>query len=462
MSATPPRAASTEIRDPIHGAISVSSRERALLDHPLFQRLRHVRQLGFSDLSFPGATHTRYLHSIGAMHLAGVAFDGIFDSPEGRRVDPERRGWLRVMLRTAALLHDVGHAPFSHSSEFAMPAVGTLKIPIYEQFPALYAPERQATHEDYTIKVITDSSLTRLVEGDGQFPATAVAGLVDPRLPVDPRWYQAGGIDWRPLLQQLISSELDVDRMDYLPRDSHFSGVHYGVFDVAWLTSHLACHIQGGKAWLALRERAIYAFDDFLIARYHMFLMVYFHYRSVAYEEMFRRYFEAGGDGWSFPNDIEDYAWVDDSTLLSHLRASRDPWARRIVLRREYKLLIERHGSPADVDLTPVTATLTEARIPFFTAQSRGQLSKYFAHRKAAGGMQWRLPLGGVQADDQLPTAPIYVLRHRYRGAESPEVTELEDSTLLFERYEEQLRLSRVYVPPDAVARAGALIDRLV
>ena len=462
MTQPPPIARSTEIRDPIHGAIAVSGRERALLDHPLFQRLRHIRQLGFSDLSFPGATHTRYLHSIGAMHLAGVAFDVIFDSDAGNRVDPERRAQLRQMLRTAALLHDVGHAPFSHSSEFAMPAVSTLKVPIYEEFPDLYDGARQATHEDYTIKLITDSSLTRIVEGDGHFPARAVAGLVDPLLPVDPGWYQGGGIDWRPLLQQLISSELDVDRMDYLRRDSHFSGVHYGVFDVDWLTAHLACHVQGGKAWLALRDRAIYAFDDFLIARYHMFLMVYFHYRSVAYEEMLRRYFEAGGDGWTFPADIEDYALVDDSTLLGHLRASRDPWARRIVLRQEYKLLLERHGDTADIDLTPVTDALRQAGIPFFTAQSKGQLSKYFAHRKAAGGMQWRLPLGGVQADDQLPTAPIYVLRHRYRGAATAEVTELEDSTQLFERYENQLRLSRVYVPEDAVARAGVRIDRLV
>ena len=457
-----PLARSTEIRDPIHGAIAVSARERAILDHPLFQRLRHILQLGFSDLSFPGATHTRYLHSIGAMHLAGVAFDVIFDTEVGRRVAPGRRDELRSMVRAAALLHDVGHAPFSHSSEFAMPAVGRLAVPAYIEFPDLYPPGRKATHEDYGIKVITDSSLTRIIEGDGVYPARAVAGLVDPLLPVDPRWYQGGGIDWRPLLQQLISSELDVDHMDYLRRDSHFSGVHYGVFDVDWLTSHLACHVQGGKAWLALRDRAIYAFDDFLIARYHMFLMVYFHYRSVAFEEMLKRYFESGGEGWSFPDDIEDYAVVDDSTLLAHLRTSRDPWARRIVLRKEYKLLIERHGSPSQVDLSPVTDALRSAKIPFFTAQSRGQLSKYFAHRKAAGGMQWKLPLGGVHADDQLPTAPIYVLRHRYRGCTVPVVSELEESTSLFERYEAQLQLSRVYVPPDAAERAGALIDRLV
>jgi len=452
----------TEIRDPLHGAITVSSRERALLDHPLFQRLRHIKQLGFSDLSFPGAVHTRYLHSIGAMHIAGRAFDVVFDGPSGRKVSPERRAVLRSMLRTAALLHDVGHAPFSHASEFAMPPVGELKVPVYEEFPDLYPPSRQATHEDYTIKVITDSSLTRLVQGDGQYPARAVAGLVDPRLPVESAWYRGGGVDWRPLLQQLISSELDVDRMDYLGRDSHFAGVHYGVFDVDWLVSNLASHVQGGRAWLALNDRAIYAFDDFLIARYHMFLMVYFHYRSVAYEQMLHRYFHAGGDGWTFPSDIEDYAFVDDATLFHHLRRSRDPWARRIVTRKEYKLLMERHGAAADTDLSPVVERLADAGIPHFLTQSRGQMSKYFQHRKAAGGTQWNLPLGEVHSDDQLPTAPIYVIKQRYRGASDPTVSELEDSTNLFERYEVQLRMARVYVPPDCVERAGALIDSIV
>jgi len=463
IPATPraPLPKGTEIRDPVHGAIPVSARERAMLDHPLFQRLRHIRQLGFSDLSFPGATHTRYLHSIGVAHLAGRAFDVIFASDAGAAVELARRDQLRALLRTAALLHDVGHAPFSHASEFAMPPVGDLAVPVYQEHPDLYPPSRQATHEDYTIKILTDSSLTKLIEGDGHFPARAVAGLVDPRLPVDPRWYRAGGVDWRPLLQQLISSELDVDRMDYLRRDSHFAGVHYGVFDVDWLISNLDCHVRGGKAWLAMSDRAVYAFDDFLIARYHMFLMVYFHYRSVAYEQMLHHYFRGGGEGWSFPTNIEDYAQVDDATLFLHLRDSRDPWARRIVTRREYKLLLERHGSPSDIDLSPIKERLDAAGIPNFVTQSKGQLSKYFQHRKEAGGTQWALPLGEVLSDDQLPTAPIYVLRSRYRGAPDPAVSELEDSTNLFERYEDQLRMGRVYVPEDCVGRAGQLIDRI-
>jgi HD superfamily phosphohydrolase len=108
-----------EVRDPIHGAVHVSDRERAVLDSPYFQRLRNIKQVGFTELAFPGATHSRYLHSVGVMHLAGVAFDAVF-----RRwvfSSSKRQAELRQCVRLAALLHDVGHAPFSHCTEFAMP-----------------------------------------------------------------------------------------------------------------------------------------------------------------------------------------------------------------------------------------------------------------------------------------------------------------------------------------------------
>ncbi len=451
--------AAAEVRDPIHGGIPVERSELKLLDHPLFQRLRYIKQLGFSDLSFPGATHSRYLHSVGALHVAGVAFDSIMDAPGTPEVRPARRRELRQILRAAAMLHDVGHAPFSHATEFAMPDLRDLKIGAYAHRPDLYPPGRQATHEDYTIKIVTDSSITPLLEHELGVPAGAVAGLVDPDLPVDPSWYEAGGIDWRPLLQQLISSELDVDRMDYLVRDSHFTGVHYGVFDLNWLMNNLACHVVDGAAYLALQARAIYAFDDFLIARYHMFLMVYFHYRSVAYEEMLHRYLNAGADGWTIPADIESYALVDDAQLTDQLRRSDNEWARRIVQRKEFKLLLERHGSPADVDLSHILVRLAEGGIPVITAASRGQLSKYFDGRAAHAATQGELPLGTHPTAAPRPTSAIWVLERPYRGSPTLRARHLEQSTGLFERYSEQLTMSRIYVPLERLGDAGALID---
>jgi len=448
-----------EVRDPLHGAIGVEPHELRILDHPLFQRLRHIKQLGFSDLSFPGATHTRYLHSAGTMHLAGRAFDAIMDDRLTPDLPAPRRAELRRLVRTAALLHDIGHAPFSHATEFAMPSVGSLDIPAYRGRADVYPPEQQATHEDYTIKILTDSSLTAAIEYDGGPSALAVAGLVDSQLKVDPACYEASGLDWRSLLQQLITSELDVDRMDYLRRDSHYAGVEYGVFDLTWLLGNLCAHVRSGRVYLALKGRALYTFDDFLIARYHMFLMVYYHYRSVAYEEMLKRYFGSGGDGYQLPSDIEAYSHSDDHHLINHLRKSEDPWARRIIERQEYKLLVERHGSPEDIDLSSVAARLESAGIPTISTTSRGVLSKYFTKRQMSDDQE-SLPLNSVVQSAQ-KTPPIWVVHERYRGAGSPRVTELEQATDLFERYSSQRRIGRIYVPPGMREEAGRAIEDL-
>ncbi len=446
---------SPEVRDPLHGTIPVSLHELQIIDHPLFQRLRYVKQLGFSELAFPGATHNRYLHSIGAMHLAGLAFDALFEDGPGAGIPPARRDELRRMLRIAALLHDVGHAPFSHASEFAMPRLDALGVAAYAGQPELYRGERQAPHEDYTIKAITDSALTDAVQ-DGGPPAAAVAGLIDPVLAADPAWYEAGGIDWRPLLQQLVSSELDVDRMDYLARDAHYTGVHYGVFDIGWIFGHLAVHVLDDRAYLALSDRAIYAFDDFLIARYHMFVMVYFHYKSVAYEEMLKQYLIASDDAWRIPTDLERFVDVDDHHLIQHLRASDDPWAQRIVDRREYKLLLERHGPPSELDLSPVLGRLEKAGVQAISTESLGVLSKYFSGRREPQS-QGHLPLG-ASVERQNGPPPIWVLHEPYRGAPNRRATELEESTRLFDRYAEQLGMARIYVPPEQVDAAGAAI----
>ena len=112
-----PSAPPTEIRDPIHGAVAVDPAERSVVDHPFVQRLRGTRQLGFSHLPFPGATHTRYNHSLGVMHLAGRAYDACFrDKPFATR---EARRAYRHCVRLAALCHDLGHAPFSHAAEYS-------------------------------------------------------------------------------------------------------------------------------------------------------------------------------------------------------------------------------------------------------------------------------------------------------------------------------------------------------
>src|SRR3954452_6732410 len=113
-----------EIRDPIHGNIELSPAETRVVDHAVFQRLRAIKQLGFSEFSFPGATHNRYLHSLGVCHLSGRAFDSIFKKFEFSNDALRKR--LRQTVRLAALLHDIGHGPLSHTTEDVMPKLKEL------------------------------------------------------------------------------------------------------------------------------------------------------------------------------------------------------------------------------------------------------------------------------------------------------------------------------------------------
>ena len=136
------------IQDPIHGHIALTQDELSLVDEKAFQRLRNIKQLGFSELSFPGATHTRYAHSLGAMHVAGQIVDQVFD---GLALPSDQAALLRLCVRLSVLFHDIGHAPLSHVSEKVMPSVDTLQMPDW-----LASKGRQATHEDYTLMLLTE------------------------------------------------------------------------------------------------------------------------------------------------------------------------------------------------------------------------------------------------------------------------------------------------------------------
>jgi hypothetical protein len=425
----------TEVRDPLHGAIRVEPAELLLIDHPAFQRLRHVRQLGFSEMSFPGATHTRYLHSLGTMEVATRAFDAMFN--RWIFATPANRNRFRQMVRLAALLHDLGHTPLSHAAEFAMPSVGELGLA--PRLPRTgVAADQQATHEHMTLRFLLDSSFSQSLEEAFPIPAAAVAGLIDTDLEVEEGTYQDGDQDYRPVLSQLVSSELDADRMDYLARDSYFSGVQYGHVDMDWIVRSLRPHAVDGQIHLSLDGRALYTLEHLLLARYHMFLMVYFHYRSVAYEQLLREFLADGGDGYRIPSDPDAYVEFDDAHLLGVLRRSEHPAARRIVDRRGYGLLLERHGTGERRLVRDEVQALTEEGIVHQHVTSRGVVSKYMRAR-------WR-------AD-----APsIYVV---WRSPAEPERVEpLDRATDLFEKYARARRISRIYVPDEEFERAGRVL----
>ena len=336
-----------QIRDPIHGTLQLTRDEVAVIDHPAYQRLRMIKQLGMADLAFPGATHSRYAHGLGTMHIAARMFRAVAGHYALEDADELR---LLTTLRLAALFHDLGHAPLSHTTECFMPAAGDLKLGPWLEG----SPERRASHEDFTLKIITDSDLTRLIEQRfsklGVAPddvAMLIAGRA-PR-PEQARRFVVSGLDWLPLLRQCVSSELDADRMDYLLRDSYFAGVPYGRYDLEWLLENMVPAEQRGAVYLGLNARATFGFEDFLLSRYHMFMSVYFHHIPIGYEVMLERFHADATGELVIPATVEGYLGCDDVFLFSLLRASSSPWARRIVERRAFRMLLEAREVVGDV-----------------------------------------------------------------------------------------------------------------
>jgi uncharacterized protein len=407
------------IRDPIHGAIEITADERSLVDSPQYQRLRNVKQLGFADLAFPGATHTRYAHGLGAMQVATKVFDAI--SPQ-LDLEPDDRARFRQTLRLAVLFHDLGHAPLSHATERIMPRAALLKLPAWVSD----GQDRIANHEDYTLKLILDSGLAAEIRrrfASGGIEPEHVATLVLGHPPPGMQPFRSRGRDLLPILRQVVSGELDADRMDYLQRDSFFTGVNYGKFDSDWIIQNLATVTRDGRVFLALQSRAVFAFEDFLLSRYHMFLSVYFHYSSVGYEELLQRYCDTSNGEYTLPADPDEYLQHDDIALISALRASKNPWARRVVRRQGYRLLLE--NAP---HLLEKKELLDESGVDCFLTESRGVLSHY-----GKDAVLWVKSQQGEIA--------------------------IGEYTPLYERYAEAAKLSRLYVEPEREAEAKRLLS---
>ncbi len=433
------------IRCPIHGTLPVTVREIRLIDHPAFQRLRNIKQLGFADLSFPGATHSRYAHSLGAMHIATRLFDRMFprdnsELPGETPALPTRvRARFRQAVRLAMLFHDLGHAPLSHTTEMLMPAVGELGLGTFAGGDV----KRRATHEDYTLKIVLDSSLGELIKSqftDEGITQEDVAELIvgGSGAGASAR-FRHGGVDFSPVLRQIVSSECDADRMDYLQRDSFYSGVNYGKFDADWLIDNVVAvttNASGTDAvHLGIRSRAIFSFEDFLLSRYHMFATVYLHYTPVIFEKMLARYFDDGQKEFTLPADVERYTQLDDMDLWSALRKSKNAWARRIVERKPFVLLEEKNEGyqrlGATLGMDQLLERLKAAHIETIHTRSRSVLSKYF---------------GG---DKQ----PIFVV------AGDAQLVPLEEYTPLYARYQKPALLERVFVDPDKRSAARAILD---
>lgn len=388
-----------EIRDPVHGSIHILDEEIPIIRDDFFQRLRNIKQLGFSEFVFPGATHTRFIHSIGVMNIATKAFDLLFKK-HAEDVDFQR---LKETLKLAALLHDVGHAPMSHSTETVMPNLSELKIPSEFLSKKDRNQDRQATHEDYTIKAIVDSHFAEsfnLVEKKFGIKKKYIAELITGHTN-DPDYFTIKNINYFPILHQLVSSELDCDRMDYLLRDSYFCGVSYGSYDLDWLLDNLEICVLDSKAYLGINERAVVTFDDFLLSRYHMFIMVYFHYRAVCLEQLLYKYFKTSPNEYKIPASIEEYIEHDDHYLMKVLKRSKNKYAEAIIKNQVPQKIFESFNEGQEKTLNEIEAYLVSENIEYIRSSSQGRLSKYYVDESSSSKFDMKVVRKLFNSDDR-------------------------------------------------------------
>ena len=419
-----------EIRDPVHGSIHILDEEIPIIRDDFFQRLRNIKQLGFAEYVFPGATHTRFIHSIGVMNIASSAFDRLFKG-QLQHVDFKR---LKETFKLACLLHDVGHAPLSHSTETVMPMLSELKIPKEFLSKKDQEKDRQATHEDYTIKAIVDSKFAdsfSLVEKSFGVQKKYIADLITGHT-TDPSYFTINDINYFPILHQLVSSELDCDRMDYLLRDSYFCGVSYGSYDLDWLLDNLEICIEDKKAYLGINERAVVTFDDFLLSRYHMFIMVYFHYRAVCLEQLLYKYFKTSPNEYVIPANIEEYCEHDDQYLMKVLKRSKNKYAEAIIKNQVPQKIFESFNDKQEITLNEIQAYLEKENIEFIRSSSSGRLSKYYV------------------AEESISKFPMKVVRKLFNTNEIVTFN-INEATDLFTKFSKSHAVNRLHCEFDSL-----------
>lgn len=317
-------------RDPVHDLIALDKNSRedntlmALIDCPEMQRLRRIRQMGLAYMTYQGAEHSRFSHSLGAMWVATRILDQL---EKEQHVAPR----LRFATRCAALLHDVGHGPLSH---------------VFESF-------MKVSHESWTQRIILDptSHVNRILKEYHASLPSEVVTIID------------GGSHPR-FLSQIIASQLDADRFDYLLRDSVMTGVKYGIYDFERLLHVLRLDERGDNILIA--PNGIQAVEKYLQARYHMYSQVYLHKTVRAGERVFGNLLQRAADLVRTPDllrmwaddplmtlltrktetDLQTYLALDDYAIQSALQRwtdSGDPilsdLSRRIVERKLFKTL---------------------------------------------------------------------------------------------------------------------------
>lgn len=379
-------------RDPVHNIISLSESLAAdrliidLIDTPEFQRLRNIKQLGLALYTYQGAEHSRFTHSLGVMHLMTRVLDRL---GRDRTIDEEHR----LVGRVAGMLHDIGHGPFSHAIEKVL----------------------GRNHEWWSMEIILDPATKvhqRLAMYDRQLPARVAAAI---------------GHGYRPAwVGQLVSSQLDVDRFDYLLRDSLMTGARYGNYDLEWIIHALEIDEAGEQVYVG--SRGLFAVEEYLQARFYMFRQVYFHRTLRAAEAVLtsalRRAvenFRAGRLGFVVrgsvmerllsgePLTLGEYLRFDDHDVMFHLKqwaseadAVLSDLAGRFIERRLFRTL----DLPAEESARLEVVARARKRIvqrgfdpEYYLIEDRAADIPYYSYYRPEGKARLLIEQGGRLVD---------------------------------------------------------------
>ena len=335
-----------QIFDPIHHFIDVEDDEICLIDSPCFQRLRHIHQLGMTYMVYPGATHKRFEHSLGVMAIVSQLFDVVTDDEalkhtiefwhEDPSVFDDLPTWKKS-LRFAALCHDIGHLPFSHAVEEEL------------------LPDKWISHEAVTADIIKSEEVSRILKASGVNP-DVVMKLAVGEEDIRKMGKSISFSRWESLLSDLITHKVfGADRMDYLLRDSYYTGVPQGIFDYQRLIRTTRILPQapevGDELSIGIDIGGLHSAESLIISRYFMFSQVYFHKARRIYDIHLGEFLGQHLPGGMFPRDLEVFLGYTDNDINSAIaEAARDPKceeyknARRICNREHFKVLYEFSG----------------------------------------------------------------------------------------------------------------------
>ncbi|MCR5349868.1 MAG: HD domain-containing protein [Acholeplasmatales bacterium] len=368
-------------RDPLYGYISCEYKIIAdLIDTKELQRLRRIRQLAGVGMVFQTAEHTRFTHSLGAYHMANLVIHNV----DGMEKISE---YEHVVFLISALLHDVGHGPYSHAFETTI----------------------DKSHEDITVSMILSPkteihNVLNIKEGLAEDVASVISH--------DGKF---------PLIEQLVSSQLDVDRMDYLSRDAYMTGATYGIIDYFRILRSM--RIIDNK--LVCKASGVHSIESYLMSRYHMYFQVYYHPVARSYEAVLESIYERIKDlsqkNYKFEcnltcflnvinnnDDLESYLELDDAYVqgfIKQLEHSKDKTLSKLcsaILNRHLFKCIDLANEPEEAELEAIKNRFKDSDSKYFfkTVDAKGEAYKH-SKKSDINDIKVLLPNGKIKSLDQ-------------------------------------------------------------